>query len=514
MHSTLLRKSLIAAGLALCFAASAQAKDLRISMYADVTGFDPHDTTDTLSYSIQSGIFERLFQFDSKMAVIPVLATDYTSNADATEFTINLRHDVTFQDGTPFNAAAVKINLDRLANPANKLKRNSLFSMIKSVDVLTPYQVKITLNKPFGAMINTLAHPSAVMHSPASLKQYPNEQDLSVHPVGTGPFKFVEWQQGKDVRLVKFDNYWQKGWPKVDSVTLYPTPEDSTQVAKLKSGGVEAVYPLPSDLVDTVKSDPKLDISQNPGIYLYYIAFNTQKKEFSDVRVRQAINYAVDRNLWLKVGFAGMGSPSTSPLPKNVQFYQKQSTPDYSYNIAKAKELMKEAGYEKGFDVEMWSSNKTDRIRSAQFLKQQLSLIGVRVKLVPMDSGTLNQRLWSTPKPADAKVEMYYGAWSASTGDADWALRPLFATESWIPSAYNVSYYSNKQVDAAITAGLQTADIEKRTAAYADAQKLLWADAPVAFLGVPDNLVGKSKDLTGVYMLADGSLIFNQAQFK
>lgn len=148
MHPTLVRKSLLAAGLALCFAASVQAKDLRISMYADVTGFDPHDTTDTLSYSIQSGIFERLFQFDSKMAVVPVLATDYTSNSDATEFTLNLRHDVTFQDGTPFNADAVKINLDRLANPANHLKRNSLFSMIKSVEVLSPYQVKITLNKP------------------------------------------------------------------------------------------------------------------------------------------------------------------------------------------------------------------------------------------------------------------------------------------------------------------------------------------------------------------------------
>jgi len=296
MHSMLNRKTLLAASLALCFTSSTFAKDLSISMYADVTGFDPHDTTDTLSYSVQTGIFQRLFEFDNKMKVIPVLATDYTSNDSATVFTINLRQGVTFQDGTPFNAEAVKVNLDRLANPANHLKRNGLFSMIQTVEVTSPYQVKITLNKPFGAMINTLAHPSAVMHSPASLKAYPNEADLSVHPVGTGPFKFVEWQQGKDVKLVKYDNYWQKGWPKVDSVTFYPTPEDSTQVAKLKSGAVQAVYPLPSDLVDTVKSDPKLDIQSDAGIYLYYIAFNTQMKEFKDVRVRQAINYAIDRN--------------------------------------------------------------------------------------------------------------------------------------------------------------------------------------------------------------------------
>lgn len=514
MHSMLNRKTLLAASLAVCFTTSAFAKDLSISMYADVTGFDPHDTTDTLSYSVQTGIFQRLFEFDNQMKVIPVLATDYTSNETATEFTLNLRQGVTFQDGTPFNAEAVKINLERLANPANHLKRNSLFSMIQSVEVITPYQVKITLNKPFGAMINTLAHPSAVMHSPASLKAYPNEADLSVHPVGTGPFKFVEWQQGKDVKLVKYDNYWQKGWPKVDAITFYPTPEDSTQVAKLKSGAVQAVYPLPSDLVETVKSDPKLDIQRDAGIYLYYIAFNTQIKEFKDVRVRQAINYAIDRNLWLKVGFAGLGSPSTSPLPQNVQFYQKQAEPDYSYNIAKAKALLKEAGYPDGFEVEMWSSNKTDRIRTGQFIKQQLGLIGIRVKQVPMDAGSLTQRLWSTPKAEDAKVQMYYGAWSTSTGDADWALRPLFATESWIPKAYNVSYYSNKAVDADITAALQTADMTKRKAAYDDAQKLLWADAPVAFLGSPDNLVGKTRDLSGVFMLADGTLLFNQAQFK
>lgn len=514
MYSMLNRRTLLAASLALCFTTSAFAQDLSISMYADVTGFDPHDTTDTLSYSVQTGIFQRLFEFDNKMKIVPVLATDYTSNDTATEFTINLRQGITFQDGTPFNAEAVKINLDRLANPANHLKRNGLFSMIQSVVVTAPYQVKITLNKPFGAMINTLAHPSAAMHSPASLKAYPNEADLSIHPVGTGPFKFVEWQPGKDVKLVKYDHYWQKGWPKVDAVTFYPTPEDSTQVAKLVSGAVQAIYPLPADLVNTVKNNPKLDIQRDPGINLSYIAFNTQMKQFKDVRVRQAINYAIDRNLWLKVVAAGMGEVATSPLPSHVQFYQKQSSPDYTYNLAKAKELMKEAGYSDGFDVEMWSSNKTDRIRAGQFIKQQLGLIGIRIKQMPMDAGSITQKLWSTPNPADAKVQMYYGSWSTSTGDADWALRPLFTTDAFIPKGYNVSYYSNKAVDADITAGLQTADMSKRKAAYDDAQKLLWTDAPVAYLGAADNLVGKTKNLSGVFMLADGTLLFDQAQFK
>ena len=122
-------------------------------------------------------------------------------------------------------------------------------------------------------------------------------------------------------------------------------------------------------------------------------------------------------------------------------------------------------------------------------------------------------KLWGVTQPAKAGFDLYYGGWSTSTGDADWALRPLYATQSWVPVSYNVSYYSNPAVDKAINEGLATADPAKRAAAYADAQKILWKDAPVTFLGTPDNLVGKRKNLSGVSMLPDGNLLFTHAQF-
>lgn len=506
--------SALALGLALCLSATAQAQDLRISMYADITGLDPHDTSDTMSYSIQSGIFERLFRFDQNMKLIPALATEYISNDNATEFTLTLREGVMFQDGTPFDASAVKTNLDRLADQNKGLKRNSMFKMVKSVTVLSPSQVRIDLNEPFGAFINTLAHPSAVMHSPAALAKYPAEEQLRVHPVGTGPFKFVEWQQGKEVKLTRNDNYWQQGWPKVDNIMFYPTPEDSTRVAALKSGQSDAIFPLPSDLLNTVKNDSKLAVQSDAGIYMFWIAMNNLRPALKDVRVRQALNYAINRDLWLKVGFAGMGETATSPIAPNVQFWQKQTTPAYDYNPKKAKELLKEAGYETGLTLKLWTTNRTDYIRTAQLFKQQLAQVGVSVVVTPMDSSMRTEKLWSVKDPNKAEYDLFYNGWSPSTGDADWAIRPLYDSHAWVPAAYNVAYYNNPLTDKAIAAGLASADLDKRAAAYADAQKQIWQDAPVIFLGSPDNLVGKVKNLSGVYMLADGSLVFDQAEFK
>lgn len=511
---TLFRRTSLAFGLSLALAAAAQAQDLRISMYADITGLDPHDTSDNVSYSVQSGIFERLFQFDAQMKLQPRLATGYTSNDTATEFTLTLRKGVTFQDGTPFDAGAVKTNLDRLADQTKGLKRNSLYKMIARVTVLAPDQVKVELNQSFGAFINTLAHPSAVMWSPAILKQYPEEAQLRLHPVGTGPFKYVSWQPGKAVTLTKYDGYWQQGWPKVDNVIFSPGPEDATRVAALRSGQVDAIWPLPSDLIATVQNDSKLAIQRDPSIYLYYMAINTQHKPLADVRVRQAINYAIDRNLWLKVAFAGMGKPATSAIPEGVQFYQKQSEPNYRYAPDEAKALLKAAGYPNGLDLKLWTTNATASVRAAQVLKAQLATVGIRATVTPMDSGTRNARLWGVKDPKQAEFDLYYGGWSTSTGDADWALRPLYATESWVPTSYNVSYFSQPEVDKAIMAGLATADPAQRGTAYAEAQKLLWNAAPVAFLGTPDNLVGKRSNLSGVSMLPDGNFLYTQAAFK
>ena len=146
-----------------------------------------------------------------------------------------------------------------------------------------------------------------------------------------------------------------------------------------------------------------------------------------------------------------------------------------------------------------------------QFLQQQLGAVGVRVKVTPLEAGLLDSRIWSVQKPEDSQLQLYTGAWSSSTGDADWGLRPLFWTQGAPPKLYNVGYYSNKAVDTDLESALATADSSKRAALYADAQKLIWNDAPWIFLGVDRNLSAQSKKLTGLYMIPDGGLLIEEA---
>jgi glutathione transport system substrate-binding protein len=239
---------------------------------------------------------------------------------------------------------------------------------------------------------------------------------------------------------------------------------------------------------------------------------NTTKKPFDDVRIRQAINYAIDKEAFLKVVYRGYGSELDSIIPPGLQYYSQQ-TP-YPYDLEKAKELLKEAGYENGFETSVWGGNNSNAMKAMEFIQQQLAQVGIKVNVVPMESGTLSDKIWSVQDAKDAEVELYYGGWSSSTGDADWGIRPLLAGGSIPPKSYNVAYYQNKKVDELIKAGLQTADPEKRKAVYAEIQEIIWQDAPWAYLIVDDTMAGRKNYLEGVYLLPDGAMSAKEAVIK
>jgi glutathione transport system substrate-binding protein len=488
-----------------------EGKDITIAVADNFISMDPHDTNDTLSYSAQKTMLEGLVGFDKDMKVVPVLAESYEANEEATEFTFKLKEGIQFHDGTPFNADAVKANIDRLANPDNNLKRHSLFAVVKETQVVDEFTVKVLLKEPFGAMVNTFAHPAAMMISPKALETH--GKDVARNPVGTGPFMFGEWEQSDHLKVVKYDSYWQEGKPKVDSITFKPTPENGARVAMLQTGEADFIYPVPTEQAESINGKDGIVVDNNPSIIVRYLSMNTTKKPFDDPKVRQAINYAINKDAFVKVVMNGFSSKLDSVIAPNTQFYSKQEV--YEFNIEKAKELLKEAGYENGFETKVWGSNNSTTQKGMEFIQQQLSQIGVKVEVVPMESGTMSEKIWSVQDPKDAEIELYYGGWSPSTGDADWGIRPLVGgTDAFPPKSYNTAYYNSDELNGYIKEALATADPEKRNAAYGKAQEVIWNDAPWAFLSVDDTIAGKKNYLEGIYLLPDGSLSVENLEIK
>ncbi len=495
----LLIRSLLAASLAFGASGAALAgKDLVVGVPDNLTGLDPADLNDNLSQSAARLMFEGLYMLDEHMKLRPQLAESYEVNEEATLFIFHLRKGVTFHDGTPFNAAAVKASFDRAGNPANHLKRQSLFVMIDHTDVVDDSTVKVALKYPFGAFVNDIAHIGALIVSPKSVQDFGKE--VTRHPSGTGPYEFVSWT-ADTLKMKKNEHYWKPGLPKIDTITYRSVPENGARIAMLQTGEAQFIFPVPPEMIKSLENSPTITVFDEPSILIRYVALNNLRKPFNDPRVRLALNYAVDKQAFIKVVFSGRADPMDSPMPQLLGFYQKQGS--YPYDPAKARALLAEAGYPNGFETTLTGASNTLTQRGMQFVQQQLAAVGVSVKVEPLEAGVLTAKMFNVQKPEDASIVMLYGGWSSSTGDADWGMRPMLYTKAFPPVLSNLAWYSNPTTDAAIEEGLSTTDPTRRATAYAKAQAQVWKDVPWIFLGVDHNLAAYSKKLTGAFMRPD-----------
>ncbi len=488
------------------------AKDVVVAVQSTFTTTDPYDANDTLSQAVAKSFYQGLYGFDKDMKMVPVLAESYTASKDGLTYTVKLKTGIKFHDDTPFNAAAVKTTFDRVTNPENKLKRYNLYKNIAKTEAIDATTVRFTLKEPFSPFINTLAHPSGVIISPAALEKY-GSKGIAQHPVGTGPFKFVEWRATDYLKVAKFDGYWRKGYPKVDSITWRPVVDNNTRAAIMQTNEAHFAYPVPPEAVPQLQKKPSLEVTAAPSIIQRYISMNTTQKPFDNPKVREAINYAINKEALAKVAFSGYAVPAEGPLPPGVEYAVKLAP--WPYDPAKAKALLKEAGYPNGFESTLWSAyTYTTAQKVIQFVQQQLAQVGIKVQVQALEAGQRVERVESAQDAGTAPVRMYYVGWSSSTGEADWATRPLFASESFPPRAFNTAYYKNETVDGDLAKALATTDKAEKTRLYTEVQKQIWKDAPWAFL-VTERLVSvRAKNLAGFYMIPDGSFNFDEVELK
>ena len=499
-----------------------QETDVVGAMLVDFTTMDPMDTSDTLSGGIQRLIMDGFFGFDDEMEIIPMLAESYEANDDATEYTLHLRQGISFSDGTPFDAEAAKANLDRWGDENLGLKRTTLLcNVIDSTEIIDDYTVKVHLQEPFGAFIATLAHPACVLMSPQVIAQ--GNDACAENPVGTGQYTFVEWVAG-DHATVELNKDWWGYDPEIcggealaesdagfKSITFRPVAENATRVAMLQAGDADFIWPVPTESMATLAADTNVYVGAEEGIVVRYLFMNNQKAPFNDVRVRQAMNYAINKDAYVAVVKNGLASPATSIMGPATQHY-KANDP-YEYNPEKAKELLAEAGYPDGFETTLICSSTTTNLKQAEFLQQQLAQVGITMNINSLESAVVNDTVENVSGPgSEAEVELYIIGWSSSTGDADWAIRPLLAIESEPPMSYNICYYENEEFDNLLYEALATADESVRAEKYAEAQDIVWEDCPLVCLANDYNTWATSNKIANVKVFPDNCLNVRNAR--
>jgi peptide/nickel transport system substrate-binding protein len=347
---------------------------------------DPHmETGGPSSLSIDWLFYEGLMELELDGTLKPCLATSWEISDDQLEISFKLRNDVTFHDGTKFNANAVKFNFDRVLDPDNKLSARYQLLSIKEVQVLDDLSVKVVLKEKDAVLIYAIAsRPGAMMVSPAAVKKY--GQDFRLNPVGTGPFVFEEWISMDRVVAGKNPNYWRKAengdaLPYLDKVTARIVPETTVKLAELKRGTIHIIDNISAKDAAAARANPDIVVVEPGNTWFRHITFNNKKPPLSDPYFRKAISYAIDSEMILKATAFGEGYLTGFMANKKWPGYDPSFTP-YSYDLDKAKEMLAKSGYA-GKKVNLkFSFYNNDPERSVgELIQAQLSQLGINVTL-------------------------------------------------------------------------------------------------------------------------------------
>ncbi len=456
----------------------AASQELVIAIGAQPEGLDPIAMASSPAATVGQHVHQSLIYMGPDGTLEPSLAESWEADSDGLSWILRLRKGVTFHDGTPFNAEAVKTNLDRFLDPESKAPYRFLISEIKGIEVVDEYSVRLVLNNPFAPIISNLSHSFIGMLSPTSLKDLA-KGEITDKIVGTGPYKLVRWDRGEQIVLEANADYWGTT-PKISRVTFKFVPEDAARVVMLETGEAQAIMRVPPMDAQRLAGNPAIDVVFASSVRVIYIGFNTLVEPFNNPKVRQALNYAVNKQALIDTILGGVGFPSSAPVVPAV--FGHNPVGPYAYNPAKARELLAEAGYPKGFKAVFHhpSGRYLMDATIAEAVQSMLRDVGVQLELQTME--------WSTylsfvrKPPAEAGHQMYMLGWGTVTLDADYGLFSLLHSSQIPPTGWGVSYYQNPKVDELLQAGRTTPERATREGLYHEAIKLIWDDAPWLYL--------------------------------
>ncbi|KMK74449.1 glutathione ABC transporter substrate-binding protein [Alkalihalobacillus pseudalcaliphilus] len=484
---------------------------LIIDEMSDAVSMDPHGSNDATSANVYYNIYETLVVQDMEMNLQPGLATEwFQDEEDPTRWEFSLREGVKFHDGSDFNADVVKANLDRVLDSDIGSPRAFLYNMITEINILDEYTVEFITEYPYAPLAANLAHNGGSMMS-AELIQADydavenNGRDygavINEGPIGTGYFKFENWTPGEELNLTRNEDYWGEK-AKLDGVKFRVISEAATRVANLRTGSSHISHPISPSNIGEVEATPELELIRTPSVSLSYFGFNMDKEPFDDVRVRQAISMAINKDDIIYGIYEGAGIPAISPVPPSV-FGYSDNVEGLEYNVDRAKELLAEAGYENGFSTTIWTNDSPERYDAAINVQAQLKEIGIDVEIV--------QREWGAylSQTTNGEHDMFVLGWSTVTGDADYSMYALFhSSQHGAPG--NRTFIANDELDELLEQARRSSDEQERIELYERAQEILVEEAPMIYVHHQEYLLSHRSEVQGLLQTPTDILLLNE----
>jgi len=458
---------------------------LIVGQIAEPKSLDPQAVTAVNDFRILVNVYDGLTRYkEGTLEVEPSLAESWNISEDGKTYTFKLRSGVTFHDGSPFNAEAVKFNFDRMLDEKHPYHDTGpfplafFFSSVEKVTALDDLTVEFKLSEPYAPFLSNLAYPTGLIVSPEAVKKY--GKDFGRHPSGTGAFKFAEWQANSRVVITRNEDYWD-GAPPLEAIIYRPITDANTRIAEMLSGGLDVMVEVPPDSLKQFRDDPTFTVHEQIGPHLWFLILNTKEGPFADKKIRQAVNYAVNKKALVENVLQGTAEIAAGPTPPAFAWAYNEDVEPYPYDPERAKQLLSEAGYdgkELTFYVTEGGSGMLDPVAMGTAIQADLKAVGIPAKIETYEWNTF---LGKVNPGLDGKADMAEMAWMTNDPDT-LPFLTLRTDASPDKGGFNSGYYSNEKVDELLSEARAANSQEKRAELYKEMQEIVHEDAPWLFV--------------------------------
>jgi peptide/nickel transport system substrate-binding protein len=486
-------------------AAPAQAKTggmLIAGNEADPGTLDPANMFGLPPRRIGRTIYNALVSVDEQGNVQPELVEAWEQPDDRT-YLLKLRKGVKFHDGTDFNGEAVKFHFDRHLDPSVKSVRAGELAAVESTSIVDPYTVRVALKQSFAPFLAALFDWSGFVVSPTAVQKWGDQYGL--HPVGTGPFKFVEYAKDQQTIVERNPDYWEAGLPRLDRITFRPIPVDSTRLTELRSGGVHIAEDLPLQDVPRLKGMSEMVLSIKDGFRFDYFHFVSDKEPYgSNQKLRQAVNWALDREAILQGAFFGIGAVGYQPFFPGTAYYDPNFRP-YTHDLSKAKQLLEASGAPTPIRWEVAVTSDPVKQRVTQVVQSQLAELGIQLDLKQMDTAARTELIRS-------------GNYVFDTGFGWWGYRPdpdqYLSTLMYSQSNNNYGHIKDPRIDDLLAKGRAVSSPEERRRIYQQLRDIVSDESIYIYYWEGPNIKGLSPKVRDFQHMPDSIIRYQRISLE